>query len=302
MANSSVSNSLPPAIPALVGPVLIGGYLGWGLFGISVLQTYFYFLTFPRDSHALKTYVGSIFILELFHTIVITISGWYAAVSGWGVPNHLVFDGWTYSAVPITSGITAALSQAFFYRRIYALSQRQHRLVWLVTVGLIAALSILSMLGAVTAGVFLAHEHDDIHLQPFFLQEVLGNIWLIGSAACDILNSGSLIYLLCAARQDIRDASVISKWSETTLTRLINMTAETGALTALFQTVDLVLFLAIPKVNYHEATALILNKLYYNSVLATLNSRAGAIRPGGQAESSDTSINPAVRLDDSSSV
>lgn len=32
------------------------------------------------------------------------------------------------------------------------------------------------------------------------------------------------------------------------------MTAETGALTAIFQTVDLALFLAIPEANYHEAT------------------------------------------------
>lgn len=46
------------------------------------------------------------FLLELFHTMVITVGVWDLAVSGWGRPTHLVFGGWTFSAVPITSGIS----------------------------------------------------------------------------------------------------------------------------------------------------------------------------------------------------
>lgn len=56
----------------------------------------------------------------------------------------------------IRSGLfAAALAQAFFARRVYALSQRQHGLIRMVTLCLITALSIVSMLGATTAGVLV---------------------------------------------------------------------------------------------------------------------------------------------------
>lgn len=40
--------------------------------------------------------------------MVITVGVWDLAVSGWGRPTHLVFGGWTFSAVPITSGISTS--------------------------------------------------------------------------------------------------------------------------------------------------------------------------------------------------
>lgn len=49
----------------------------------------------------------------------------------------------------------AALAQAFFYRRVYRLSQRLHRFVRTLSLGLIAALSIVSILGAMTTGVLV---------------------------------------------------------------------------------------------------------------------------------------------------
>lgn len=57
------------------------------------------------------------FLLELFHTMVITVGVWDLAVSGWGRPTHLVFGGWTFSAVPITSGISMSYFHfPLFYR------------------------------------------------------------------------------------------------------------------------------------------------------------------------------------------
>ncbi|EIM88946.1 uncharacterized protein STEHIDRAFT_154653 [Stereum hirsutum FP-91666 SS1] len=270
---------IPAEINALVGPPLIGGFLGWGLFGISLVQTYLYFVTFPRDGRIVKTYVSGMFLLELFHTMVITVGVWDLAVSGWGRPTHLVFGGWTFSAVPITSGITATFAQAFFAWRILVLSQAQKR--WIALVVFIAALSITQMLGGIIAGAVLARLHDNPLLQSEKSRQIFANLWLGGSAACDIIIAASLIYLLWAARQGSRDAGVVSQRSDAVLTRLINMTAETGAITALFQTLDLILFLAFPTLNYHEATAYILSKLYYNSLLASLNSRAATFRPGG---------------------
>ena len=55
--------------------------------------------------------------------------------------------------------------------------------------------------------------------------------------------------------------------------KLIRLTVETGALTATIAVVDLILFLAVPNTDYHITPALILAKLYSNSLLVVLNSR-----------------------------
>lgn len=57
------------------------------------------------------------------------------------------------------------------------------------------------------------------------------------------------------------------------VTKLVQLIVETGMLTALMATIDLILFMAFPHTAYHAAIALTLAKLYSNSMLVILNSR-----------------------------
>ncbi|EIM79737.1 uncharacterized protein STEHIDRAFT_126410 [Stereum hirsutum FP-91666 SS1] len=280
MATNTTCAPVDADIAALLGPPLIGSFVGWGLFGISVMQTYFYYLSFPEDPSLLKTYVYGMFTLELFHTIIISVGTWDSVIQGWGNLEFIIFGGWTYASIPVISGIAGAFAQAFFAWRIYVLGRRSR--TWLVVVASIMVLSVTQMSGGIAAGVVLAQRNDQVSEKE---RLILANLWLAGSAACDILIALSLTFLLWRARQKSREAGVVASRSDVILTRLITMTAETGATTAIIQVVDLILFLAFPDANYHEATAYILSKLYYNSLIASLNSRASIFRPEPSAYS-----------------
>jgi len=94
--------------------------------------------------------------------------------------------------------------------------------------------------------------------------------WLAGSAACDLLIAVSMVFLLSSARK-----RSFSERTERMITRLIRMTVETGVVTATAAILDLAFFLGTPENNLHLLMALILSKLYTNTLYASLNSRAG---------------------------
>jgi hypothetical protein len=69
------------------------------------------------------------------------------------------------------------------------------------------------------------------------------------------------------------------------VTKLVRLIVETGMLTAMTATIDLILFMVFPHTAYHAAVALTLAKLYSNSMLVILNSRLTI--PGGRNGGTD---------------
>lgn len=128
------------------------------------------------------------FILELFHTIIISVGTWDSVILGWGNLQAIIFGGWTYAAIPVISGISkhnhavftthsspvpnlnlnlnlnirmpllfhsaGCFAQAFFAWRIYVLGRKS--LTWIVVVGVIMALSVMQMSGGIAAGVVVS--------------------------------------------------------------------------------------------------------------------------------------------------
>lgn len=85
---------------------------------------------------------------------------------------------------------------------------------------------------------------------------------LAGTAICDIIIALSMI--VCLNRSRIRTNGHLSR----ILAKLIRLTLETGFLCAIMAVLDLVFLLVYPKTTYHTVTALILSKLYSNSLLS----------------------------------
>ncbi|KAJ8087667.1 hypothetical protein PM082_006502 [Marasmius tenuissimus] len=95
---------------------------------------------------------------------------------------------------------------------------------------------------------------------------VFRHIWLAGSAICDILITLSMTYVLSKANSTYKETRDLIR-------RLIILTMETGALTALATTVDIIILLGFPKQTVHVTFTLTLAKLYSNSLLVVLNTR-----------------------------
>ncbi|OBZ68710.1 hypothetical protein A0H81_11139 [Grifola frondosa] len=102
-----------------------------------------------------------------------------------------------------------------------------------------------------------------VHFRNF---EVIVIIWLACSAVADSVITIALVWHL---RRHKTGFSV----TDDVVNRIIRLTVHTGLVTALCATIDLVLFLAMPA-GLHLIFNLPLSKLYTNSLMSTLNSRA----------------------------
>ena len=62
-----------------------------------------------RDHRFIQVSVYTIFLLDIFQSIVAANEGWQTLIAGWGRPENLRFPGWTFIALPIVSTIGAWL-------------------------------------------------------------------------------------------------------------------------------------------------------------------------------------------------
>ena len=94
-----------------------------------------------------------------------------------------------------------------------------------------------------------------------FTEVTSRQIWFVSSAACDLLIAISTFYFL-------KRKKTYFKPTETTITRVIRVTVETGLICAACAILELVMFLAFANDTFYMPLCLSLSKLYSNSLLA----------------------------------
>ncbi|KIK53530.1 hypothetical protein GYMLUDRAFT_232775 [Collybiopsis luxurians FD-317 M1] len=295
-----MSGETSPDIQLLVGPALLGSLFSWCLYGILIIQLYIYCLHFRRDGYKIQITVYGLFVIDTWHTVAITSIAWSFLVSGWGNPDALRFTGWGFAFIPFISGLSAAWVQLFFAWRIFVLGEGRFHLFWKGIVALICAISLTQGIAGMISGIKFLSIND---IQQFHLIYGPAATWLAGSAFVDVLIAVSMVVLLSVAKKRI---NLVNTSTDAVLTRLIHLTIETGSVTAIAAVVDLGFFLGQPKNNLHLLMALILGKLYTNTLYATLISRpvpvqqppshsrfeAAAVRISTVTETSDTDAYP----------
>ncbi|TDL25586.1 hypothetical protein BD410DRAFT_800977 [Rickenella mellea] len=90
---------------------------------------------------------------------------------------------------------------------------------------------------------------------------------LSSTVACDVLIAGSLLYYLNRSRTGF-------KRTDSIINNLMLYSLTTGLLTSIFAIVNLVTFLTMPGNMVNISVSLFLGKLYSNSLMTILNSRA----------------------------
>ncbi|KAK7013824.1 hypothetical protein R3P38DRAFT_2545648, partial [Favolaschia claudopus] len=233
--------------------------LHWGLFGTLTIQLYLYYEAFPNDSAYHKRLVYGIYLIELVQTLLVTHDAF--AMFGYGFGNvaaltNMHFD---WLTVPIMSGLVAFVGQSFYASRIHALSKSR------AIPAIILIISFTSTIGGFVAGVF-SFQAGDITLLNNRKTSITVGVWCGGSALSDILIAVFMTYYLSKSATGFRQTNIL-------ISRLIRLTIETGLITALVALANLVLFFAFPGHTYFGTPALIMPKLYANTILAVLNAR-----------------------------
>ncbi|RDX56527.1 hypothetical protein OH76DRAFT_1477132 [Lentinus brumalis] len=267
----------PPGIPEnislLAAPVLFGNLFNYGLFGILTAQIYVYYLSFPADSKYLKAFIYGLFIVECVQVVMATRDAYAVFGAGWGDVAALDNTHWLWFDIPVMSGLVSASVQSYFAWRIYILSKSPYLGVFVVLIALMQGAS------GMAAGILVY----TLGLTDSAIQArtaTPSTVWLGGSAACDVIIAGCMLYFLSRQKHG-------SARTDAMLSRLIRLTVETGTLTASVACIDLVLFLVFKDNNLHFAPALTLSKLYTNSLMMLFNNRTqmrrfrGGIHTGG---------------------
>ncbi|THU82107.1 hypothetical protein K435DRAFT_734965 [Dendrothele bispora CBS 962.96] len=255
----------------VLGPILVGVVVSYLLEGIVIVQAYIYYMSFPNDKVWMKTTVYTLFVLDIAQTVAVTSSTWSFLISGWGRPEHLHETEWGFAFIPMLCALCTTVVQIFFAWRIHALASRlsQKKIFWPVIV-LIVCISFAQLIGATVSGSRWIHIND-----IFLFHKVFGaiSVWLVGSAAGDVLIATSMIYLLSTARRKTKEFAHDERTNHL-IAGLIRNSVETGAITAGAALLDVIFFLTMNSTTLHFAFSVSLSKLYTNSLYATLNSRA----------------------------
>ncbi|KAF8144066.1 hypothetical protein K438DRAFT_2029318 [Mycena galopus ATCC 62051] len=254
-------------IPLLTGPLVLGYMWSYFLYGVLIVQVYMYCEAFPRDGLGIKALVWSMFVLETGFSILITIAAWNAFGPGWGDPDTLGELDWTWVVMLALNAILAAMAQGFYSWRIWILTNRR---LWLPI--LVGGVILTQVTAALYSGMVITIRGRTVP-QLFALWPEI-TVWLSGSAACDLLITASLVYILTRHKR-------ISRYQHTTglINRIIRFNVETGLVTSVAALVEGTLWLTCREWNIHYIFFFILGRLYSNMLMATLNCRAPIFQP-----------------------
>ncbi|KAJ3565254.1 hypothetical protein NP233_g7744 [Leucocoprinus birnbaumii] len=232
------------------GPMLLGVVFNVLLYGIMITQIYLYYTTYKRDRAWMKLLVLAVFVADTINTL---FDIWYlyeSVITHFDDPAFLVKANWRFATDPATTGVIELMVQLFFCWRIWALTKN---------IFMIAAVGLLSIGGGICA-LLTTYEITQI---PEFVRfqefKSVVIIWLVCASTADILITSILVWYLS---------------SDLMVDRIIRVTMQTGLLTSLLATLDLIVYLANPT-GLHLMLNFPLCKLYSNSLISSLNSRGG---------------------------
>ncbi|KAK0241075.1 hypothetical protein EDD85DRAFT_1019950 [Armillaria nabsnona] len=252
---------VPPGYPIerLSGPEIVAGLLHWGLFGTLSVQLYLYYLAFPKDGTFTKSLVYGIYIVEFAQTMLVTHDAFAMFGYGFGDIETLTDMHFNWLTVPIMSAAAACVGQGFYAYRIFILSKSR------IIPILVICVSLTSSVAAIITGVYSFQAGSIIKLNNRKTSVAVG-IWCGASALCDIVIAICMTYYLMRRDTGFRQTRIL-------VTKLIRLTIETGSVTAVVALLNLILFYAFPRQTFYGTPALIMPKLYANTVYMVLNSR-----------------------------
>ncbi|KII83895.1 hypothetical protein PLICRDRAFT_179929 [Plicaturopsis crispa FD-325 SS-3] len=241
------------------GPFLIGTLFNVLLYGVMIAQTFLYFTTFKKDRIWLKLFVALLFCADTINVGFDAVYIYNSLVIHFDDIPFLAKADWVFGTDPAMTGIIGTLVQLFFAWRVKVLNRRS-----IYAVIAIVLLAICSCLCSIGTSIAISMVPNFTEFQRF---KIVVIVWLVCSALCDVIITFALVWHLRRHKTGFSATDDI-------VNRIIRATVQTGLLTAIWASVDLVVFLVNPT-GLHLVFNVPLSKLYTNSLLSSMNARGG---------------------------
>ncbi|KAJ3807215.1 hypothetical protein EV368DRAFT_85926 [Lentinula lateritia] len=270
-----MSSSLNSTLGVLEIGILISGVL----FGVVTTQVYVYHKNFPKDSLWLQIgLVDGMWLIELGHTMCIFHAIYFYTVANYGDPKALLVAPVTLGIAVVLHGITTILVQAYFTYRIFRFSKKPYLIPIFSTFLMFAQLLAVTTLSA--EAIKVAQISLGLYLEKWEWL-LLTTLWL--RVAADLTISSSLVFFLYQQRDNAYKSTVL------VVDRLIRWTIETGVITSMLGIILVISYLTAKENFAWLALFMVLPKVFSNTLLANMNSRASLRTMQTSVEVSGTS-------------
>ncbi|KAG2009415.1 hypothetical protein CC2G_012357 [Coprinopsis cinerea AmutBmut pab1-1] len=252
-----------PGLQSSIGAVQIGSLFSVFLFGIETLQTHLYYQQFPEDAIHLKIMVGFIWLVELAHTFCVSAEIYRLTIIEYGQILKLLSGYFPYlAASTCLSTVVTLIAHVFFSGRIWRVMPKP----WNFIGAFFFVVAIIRFIGSMVVGVEAVKGDDIVEYSKKW--GWLAMAVLIAGAIIDIGLSSSLVIYLYSQRRKVfsRSTQLIDK--------LVQFAVCTGLLPSLTAIALVIAFNIEDRSMVWVAIYTCLAKLYSNSVLAALNTRA----------------------------
>ncbi|KAF8643364.1 hypothetical protein AX16_009092 [Volvariella volvacea WC 439] len=242
-----------------IGIILASVFVASILYGVTCIQTFIYFVKYPKDGLPRRSMVFFLWVVNTVQEILICLGIWQYLVTHFG---DFAFQASFHVPLPLATIITSIASttvQGFFVWRIWMLSKRSPYFP-VVMIPAIIAQPVLCI-------IYLIESLRNPSLEEFAR---LNSITFAANgiaAGVDIAIAVFMGILLVLGRTGFRRTDQM-------IVRLMFITVNTGAWTALFALVVVILSAVYPGQLTSAATYFPLCSLYVNTLLANLNSRS----------------------------
>ncbi|CAK5266432.1 unnamed protein product [Mycena citricolor] len=249
-------------IPLTLGALLVGGSVALFLSGVVAVQCIIFFKLYPGEGVRSRAMVLSVWLLDSLHSAFIVTSLYIYFIRLFGDASKTLFIPWSIGLSVLVTALQTLIVHLYFARKIFRSSGGS----WWITLPIV----LLACCRLVAATYSTA---EMIHLQRYtaFNDEYPGGIFTTGlslSAVVDVLITGCLCYFL----QRMRRRTASGPMSQ--MVNLLTLyTLENGLLTCLTTTASLICWLAMPNNLVFLGLHFIIEKLYANSLLISLNTR-----------------------------
>ncbi|KAJ7505206.1 hypothetical protein B0H11DRAFT_408783 [Mycena galericulata] len=171
------------------GPMLIGFLFNSILYGVMILQTHVYWVSFrDRDRLWMRAFVLSIFVLDSMNTVFDFVYLYRSLIVHFDDPVYLRNATWVFSTDPALTSLIAAMVQFFFAWRVKILTNNN---TWLYLV--VVLCSTAGLVGGLATAAESVITPDFVKFQtakPFVA------LWLSAECIGDLLITSILVWHL----------------------------------------------------------------------------------------------------------
>lgn len=247
-------------IRATLGAIALGGLVCLFLSGIVAMQVYLYLRVYKKDRLYIKGVVFLVWSMDFVHTVMVCIANWMYLIEGFGDVNTTDHISWSIGVTVALTALVTFLVHCFFTHRIHIVSKGNYLLTYPL-----ATLALFRLIAA------LVSTSEMIRLKSYsaFVKDY-GYVFTMGlgsAVALDVFITMGLCHYLRQSKSGFSSMNDI-------IDSLVLYTVETGLATCVTTIVSLICWVTMPHNLIFLGLHFTISKLYANSLMATLNSRA----------------------------